>query len=92
MAISKKGADRRKSRVRRAIKARADVDEVLSSHKPGDVVRVAFATRGETRTESLTLAESPALELVPFEQTGEAMTDTIRAFRTAWLGARRSSR
>jgi predicted metalloprotease with PDZ domain len=77
---------------RRAIKARSDVDAVLSSHKPGDVVRVEFATRGETRTESLTLAESPALELVPFEQTGETVTEEIRAFRAGWLGARRSSR
>jgi predicted metalloprotease with PDZ domain len=75
----------------RTITARADVDAALSSHKPGEVVRVEFATRGETRTESLTLLENPALELVPFEQTAETVTDEIKSFRAAWLGARRSS-
>ncbi|HEX6054119.1 MAG TPA: PDZ domain-containing protein [Gemmatimonadaceae bacterium] len=76
----------------RPVRAQSDIDALLRAHKPGDVVRIEFATRGETRTEALTLAESPALELVPFEQTGEAVTDAMRAFRAAWLGPRRGSR
>jgi predicted metalloprotease with PDZ domain len=76
----------------RAIKTAADIDAVTSAHKPGDVVRIEFATRGGTHTESLTFAESPALELVPFEQTNEPLTDDIRVFRERWLGSRRASR
>jgi len=76
----------------RAIKTAADIDAVTSAHKPGDVVRIEFATRGGTRTESLTFAENPALELVPFEQTNEPLTDDIRVFRERWLGSRRASR
>ena len=45
-------------------------------------------TRGGTRTVSLTLAESPAVELVPFESVNEPVTDEIRAFRARWLGSR----
>ena len=75
----------------RAINTAADIDAVTSAHKPGDVVRIEFATRGGTRTESLTFAESPALELVPFEQTNEPLTDDIRVFRERWLGSRRTS-
>jgi predicted metalloprotease with PDZ domain len=76
----------------RAAKTRADIDRVLAAHKPGDVIRVEFATRGGTRTESVRLAESPALELVPFEQTGESVTDEVRTFRARWLAARRPGR
>jgi predicted metalloprotease with PDZ domain len=76
----------------RATRARADIDAVLSAHKPGDIVRIEFATRGGTRTESLTVGESPALEVVPFEQANEPVTDEIRAFRQRWLGSRRASR
>jgi predicted metalloprotease with PDZ domain len=72
----------------RAIASLADIDAVVAAHKPGDVVRIEFESRGGTRTESLTLRESPALELVPFEVSGEPVTDDIRAFRGRWLGSR----
>jgi predicted metalloprotease with PDZ domain len=72
----------------RAIGGRADIEAVIAAHKPGDVVRIEFTTRGGGRTESLTLAESPGLELVPFESTNEPVTNRIRAFRAAWLGSR----
>jgi len=36
----------------------------------------------------LTVCESPAAELVPFEQTNEPITDAIRQFRASWLGSR----
>ena len=55
-------------------------------------MQIELATRGGTRTASLTLAESPALELVPFEQTNETVTNEIRGFRERWLGSRRANR
>ena len=36
----------------------------------------------------LTLTEDPRLELVTFEEAGQAITPEIKAFRAAWLGSK----
>ena len=59
-----------------------------AAHKPGDVIPITFESRGATLATTVTLTASPRLEIVPFEVAGEAMTDEVRAFRAAWLGAR----
>jgi hypothetical protein len=36
----------------------------------------------------MTLVENPALEAVPYEAAGMAVTGEMRAFRQSWLGSR----
>lgn len=72
----------------RAMAGSADWSAVLSAHKPGDVVPIIFDSRGSTIHEMLTLGESPRIEIVTFEAAGEPVTDAVRAFRAAWLGAK----
>ncbi|HMN08284.1 MAG TPA: PDZ domain-containing protein [Gemmatimonadaceae bacterium] len=72
----------------RALNDGDDFDGVLASHKPGDVVPITYESRGTTVTTTLTLAANPRIEIVPFEAAGEPMSAPMRAFRTAWLGAR----
>jgi len=72
----------------RALASSADWSAVLAAHKPGDVVPVIFESRGKTIHEMMTLGESPRIEIVTFEAAGEPVTDAVRAYRAAWLGAR----
>ena len=63
-------------------------DAILSSHKPGDVVPIAFEQRGEARRAQLTLAADPQLEAVTFESVGQQPSAAEKAFRDAWLGTK----
>jgi predicted metalloprotease with PDZ domain len=54
--------------------------------QPGDTVRVGFTQRGDQRVVTVTAVADPALEVVPLESTGAALTPAQRAFRAAWLG------
>lgn len=65
-----------------------DVAAVVRRHKPGDRVEVGFTDRRGPQTTTVTLGESPNLEIVPVESTGGVLTEAQRAFRDAWLGAR----
>jgi predicted metalloprotease with PDZ domain len=70
------------------ISSAGQLERVLQSHRPGDVVPVAFLRRGVRTNASLTLEEDPRLEVVPAERTGRALTDAERSFRAAWLNSR----
>lgn len=72
----------------RALNGAEEWNAILAAHKPGDVIPISFESRGATINTTVTLAASPRIEIVPFEVAGEAMTDEVRAFRAAWLGAR----
>lgn len=62
--------------------------ELLARHQPGDAVAVAYRSRGQQRTARLTLAEDPALEVVPYETAKRPVTKKILAYRRAWLGSK----
>ena len=70
------------------ISSAGQLERVLQSHRPGDVVPVVFLRRGVRTNASLTLEEDPRLEVVPAERTGRALTDAERSFRAAWLNSR----
>ena len=72
----------------RAMGSADDWSAVLAAHKPGDTVPMIFESRGKTIHEMVTLGESPRIEIVTFEAAGEPVTDAVRAFRAAWLGAK----
>lgn len=61
---------------------------ILGAHRPGDVLRVAYDSRGARREAQVTLVENPALEAVPYEAAGMEVTPAMRAFRASWLGSR----
>jgi predicted metalloprotease with PDZ domain len=66
----------------------ADINEILSGHKIGDVVNIQYKHREENKTASLTLAENPTLMVVTYEQAGLTMTGDMMKFRTSWLGSK----
>jgi predicted metalloprotease with PDZ domain len=64
----------------------SDVAAALARHKPGDSVQVVFVDRtGTARTARVTLAEDPAMEVVPAERGG-TLTAAQKTFRDSWLG------
>ena len=64
----------------------AELNRLLGTKRPGDVVEVEFVNRtGVARIGRITLAENPAAVLVPVETTGRALTAGERAFRERWL-------
>ncbi len=73
----------------RELKHRADLEEVLATHEPGDVVEALVRFRdGEERRVSITTAADPTLSVRRFEDLGRAVTGEVSARRNAWLGSR----
>jgi predicted metalloprotease with PDZ domain len=66
----------------------ADINEILNTHKPGDVIHVQFKHRNETKTVAVTLGENPVFMIVPFEQAGSTVTKEMLEFRNSWLGTK----
>jgi predicted metalloprotease with PDZ domain len=64
--------------------------QVTATLQPGDTARIAFTKRaqGDQRIVTVTAVADPALEVIPLETTGAALTPAQRAFRAAWLGSR----
>jgi predicted metalloprotease with PDZ domain len=72
----------------RPVVTEADVEAVLASRKPGDQVPAVIVGRGGRRETSVTLAESPEVEVVTFEAVGMPLSEEARAFREAWMRSR----
>lgn len=66
----------------------AFLDALLAFHAPGDTLAVTFEQRGERKTTTLTLAEDPTVEVVPYEAAGRPVTDAMQAFRARWRGTK----
>ena len=65
------------------------LQSALKSRKPGDRLAVTFKRRnGATGKAAIVLKEDPAMEVVPIESSGAALTAGQKAFRDAWLGSR----
>jgi predicted metalloprotease with PDZ domain len=65
------------------------LQSALKSRKAGDSLTVTFKRRnGATGKATIALTEDPAMEAVPIESTGAALTAEQKAFRDAWLGSR----
>jgi predicted metalloprotease with PDZ domain len=59
---------------------------VLAAHKPGDRLTIDFLhPDGGSGSATITLGEDPALEAVPIEATGAALSAEQKAFRQGWL-------
>ncbi|WP_026351403.1 M61 family metallopeptidase [Hymenobacter aerophilus] len=66
----------------------AAVQELLSAHRPGDVLQVEARTRTGVQTVPVTLIEEPALEVVTYEAAGRSLSKAQKKFRAAWLGSK----
>jgi len=72
----------------RKFAAKADLDSLLSRHRPGDRVGIEYLQRGRRLSGTLTLLEADQVEVVTVERAGIPLTEPERAFRQAWLGSR----
>jgi predicted metalloprotease with PDZ domain len=66
----------------------ADINEILNTHKPGDVINIQYKHRNEARTAAVTVSENPAFILTTFEQDGLPVTKEMMEFRNGWLGTK----
>jgi predicted metalloprotease with PDZ domain len=67
----------------------ARFEERVLAGRPGDRLLIAFELRGEETGTTLVLGEDPTLEVVTFEAAGRPVTESIREFRSRWLGSAR---
>jgi predicted metalloprotease with PDZ domain len=65
----------------------ADVEKLIASRKPGEPLPVVYERQGVRTSTALTLVGDPRLEVLPFEDAGQAVSDTQRRFRDAWLSS-----
>ncbi len=66
----------------------AELDTLLAHHRIGEKLPVAYAGRAGQRETTITLAEDAALEVVPNERAGVAVTPEMLALRSAWLDSK----
>ena len=66
-----------------------DLNKMLSTKAPGDVIAVGFVRRGVPVDTTLTLDPDPRLELVSLESTGARISAEQAGFRAAWLDSGR---
>ncbi len=63
----------------------SDVRQVLSEHKPGDVLTIKYKHRDEMKTGNITLMESPFLNSVTFESLDKKLEKSVKTFRESWV-------
>ena len=75
------------------IKSSADLDAVLHTHSPSDVVFVKVKTRGGAeKTTQLILAEDPNVQVKPVESVEKMVyTTNQKTLREAWLAGQASN-
>jgi predicted metalloprotease with PDZ domain len=69
-------------------KTQPEFTAFLDKLKPGDTAKLNVETRAGRKDVNLTVMESPALEVVTYEEAQKAVTPEIAAFREAWLGSK----
>jgi predicted metalloprotease with PDZ domain len=69
-------------------KSEGEFNSWLNKLKPGAVAKVKAETRAGRKDVEITVAESPALELVTYEEALKPVTPEMQAFRDAWLGSK----
>jgi predicted metalloprotease with PDZ domain len=72
----------------RELKSDDDLRAAREGKKPGDSVTIVYDQRGERKTRTLKLVESPNLELVTYEKAGLSATPEMLKLREEWLGSK----
>jgi predicted metalloprotease with PDZ domain len=65
----------------------ADVEKLIVARKPGEPLPVVYERQGVRTSTALKLADDPRLQVVPFEDAGQPLSDAQRRFREAWLSS-----
>ncbi|SPE33333.1 Peptidase M61 domain-containing protein [Candidatus Sulfopaludibacter sp. SbA3] len=73
---------------RGAPRTQRDLDALLEKHKAGDKIHLKVDSRGGKKEVDITLADSPAMQLVPYELADKQLTPEMTAFREAWLSSK----
>lgn len=63
-------------------------DEILEKQKPGSNLEVMYTHQGIEKKTSVSLAESPYLEIIPIEENDGTLTPEMQTFRDSWLKSR----
>ncbi len=71
-----------------AIKTQQELDAWLSSRKPGGHTHLKVESRGGNRDVDVIWSESPALEIVTYEEAGRTLMPEMASFREAWLSSK----
>ncbi len=72
----------------KALTTQRDLDALLQKHKAGDKIHVKVEARGGKREADVILAETPALQMTPYELAGRELTPEMAKFREAWLSSK----
>jgi predicted metalloprotease with PDZ domain len=75
----------------RELKSDDDLRAAREGKKPGDSVTIVYDQRGERKTRSVKLVETPNLELVKYEKAGLTATPEMLKLREEWLGSKASA-
>ncbi len=63
-------------------------DEIVATKNIGDKIAVSYKNRTGNHETTVTLEESPYLEVVTFEKAGKTLTADQQAFRNSWLSSK----
>lgn len=66
----------------------ADFAAIVATHKPGDRMPVAYTSLVGPRMATITVGESPAMQIQTYEQAQRTPTAAQLAFRANWLAAK----
>jgi len=72
----------------RSMTSRGQIDRYVKAQSPDDSITIGFIRNGERMESIVTLAPERFIEIVPLEATGQALSETQRLFRDAWLGSK----
>ncbi len=61
---------------------------IKAAHRPGDVVQATVTGRGRHYTVPVTMIVDDRLEVVPYEEAGQPVTEAMQSFRQGWLEPR----
>ncbi|HEY0244729.1 MAG TPA: PDZ domain-containing protein, partial [Mucilaginibacter sp.] len=67
------------------IKDADGLNEMVAAKKPGDKMTITYKNRSGQHETVITLAESPAVEVVTYEKAGKTLSAAQQTFRTNWL-------
>jgi hypothetical protein len=62
--------------------------DIVTAKNPGDKVVVNYKNRTGEHETTITLEESPNLEVVTFEKAGKELTKAQTDFRNNWLSTK----
>ena len=64
------------------------LENIVTSRRVGDVIKVELFQRGQRRTVPVTLVADPGLRVTTYEAAGRSITPDMQAFRNSWLNSR----